>query len=122
MQLRIRAGALDDRLDARHAIERGVRLALGRHAAGIEIAQVTVSPGKDGVRRNRCRIRVRFQDGEGLDVEGFGENPLAASEAAIWRLGNRLRRQPHERTGTATAGWRAPRREWPRSAPRRSTN
>jgi hypothetical protein len=55
-------------------------------------------------------------------VEGFGENPRAASEAAIWRLGNRLRRMPHERTGDALTWRRFPPSQSPRSASRRSAN
>jgi len=49
VQLRIRAHRLDVAADTRR--ERRVRLALGRHAAGIDPTQITLSAGSRGNAR-----------------------------------------------------------------------
>lgn len=93
MQLRIRAQHLDVPADTRLAIERKVRLALGRHAAGIDLAHITLSPSPQGSPGNRCRIRVRLHQGESLAIEDCAEDLHAAAAAVAWRLQQRLDRQ-----------------------------
>ena len=91
MQLRIQAPD-DLPAETRAAIERRFRLALGRHAAGIERAQVTLSPSVEGRLASRCRIRVRLREGETLAVEDRAEDPSSAVAAAAWRLEHRMQR------------------------------
>ncbi len=93
MQLRIRAQHLDVPADTRLAIGRKVRLALGRHAARIDLAQITLSPSLQGSPGNRCRIRVRLHQGESLAIEDCAEDLHAAAAAAARRLQRRLERQ-----------------------------
>jgi len=109
MQLRIQA---PDDLPAqtRAAIERRVRLSLGRHAAGIERAQVTLAPSLEGPLASRCRIRVRLREGETLAVEDRAEDPRSAVAAAAWRLDHRMQRRRAAATEGALASRRMKRR------------
>ena len=95
MQLRIRARDMEVSEGTRHAIERRVRLVLGRHAPEIDVAQVTLlraSPPHDETA-NCCRIRLRLRHGESVSVEGHAAGPHGAAAAAAWRLGSRLDRR-----------------------------
>ena len=92
MQLRVQTPAVDDRDEIRGAIERRLRLALGRHAVQISQAEVVVAvepSGHDGPRR-RCRVRVHLRDGGVLDTQGFGPEAGAATADGGWRLAHRL--------------------------------
>ena len=91
MQLRIQARE-DLPMATRAAVERRLRLTLGRHTAGIECAQVTLLPG-EGRAASRCRIRIRLRDGESVAVEDRAEDPGAAAAGAAWRLEHRIRRR-----------------------------
>jgi ribosome-associated translation inhibitor RaiA len=103
MRLRIQAPE-DLPAQARGAIERRVRLALGRHAAWIERAQVTLAPDLEGRLASRCRIRVRLREGETLEVEERAEDPSSALAAAAWRLEHRMqRRQAAKADGALTS-------------------
>ena len=93
MQLRIRARCLDVSPEIRRAIERNVRLMLGRHAVEIERTQVTLSPSEPAREGNRCRIHVRLRRGERLAVEAHADDPCEAAAAAVWRLEHRLDRR-----------------------------
>ena len=93
MQLPVHARSQDLPTEARSAIERRIRLALGRHAAGIDRAQVTLSPAQDGGNGSRCRIHVRLRRGESLAIEDHAADPHAAAAAAAWRLEHRLERR-----------------------------
>jgi len=109
MQLRIQA---PDDLPAqtRAAIERRVRLALGRHAAGIERVRVTLARRLEGSLASRCRIRVRLREGETLAVEDRAEDPGSAAAAAVWRLEHRMQRHRAAATGGALPWQRMKRR------------
>ena len=89
MQLRIRAQLSKN---ARAAIERRVRLNLGRRAAGIDRALVTLESVRNGGPVHRCRIRVRLQQGQRFTIEDHAEDPLTAAGAAALRLEHRLDR------------------------------
>lgn len=78
-------------VDTRAAIERKVRLALGRRAAGIERTQVTLF-ASEGPAAVCCRIRIRLRNGERLAVEDGAEDPRAAAAAAAWRIEHRMQR------------------------------
>ena len=93
MQLRIQTRHLDAPTETRVAIERTVRLALGRHAAGVERAQITLSPSPVGRPASHCRIRARLRDGESLLVEDHAQDPKSAAAAAAWRLEHRMQRR-----------------------------
>lgn len=95
MQLRIRAQNLDVPPEMRHAIERKLRLTLGRHASAIKVARITLLPAAPvgGNQACRCRIRVRLRQGMSLAVEDHAEDPHAAAAAAAWQLEQRLNRQ-----------------------------
>lgn len=97
MQIRIRAQHLDISNDARTTIERRLRLAIGRHAGGIERALVTLYPPLDG-GGSLCRIRLRLRGGESLAIEGQAEDAPMAADAAVWRLEHRLERRRPEPT------------------------
>ena len=91
MQLRIRTLRAEVPAETRTAIERRVRLALGRHAAGIDRAQVTLSPALGASTRDHCRIRVRLREGGSLAAEDEAEDLHAAVATAAWRLEHRLK-------------------------------
>lgn len=107
MQLRIQA---PDDLSTltRAAIERRVRLALGRHAAEIERARVTLAPSLEGPLASRCRIRVRLREGETLAVEDRAEDPRSALAAAAWRMEHRLQRRRAAKAHGSPASRRIP--------------
>jgi len=93
MQLRIRARHVEVPAATRAAIERKVRLALGRQAPGIERAEVTLSPSLQESAGSRCRILLRLREGESLVVEDHAEDPQSAAAVAAWRLEHRLDRK-----------------------------
>jgi hypothetical protein len=92
MQLRIQAVRLDVPAELRLAIDRRVRLTLGRHAAGIDRVQLTLA-SDEGATASLCRIRARLRDGESLAVEDCAEGPKSAATAAAWRLSHRMQRR-----------------------------
>lgn len=95
MQLRFRDQGVDAPRDVRQAIERKLRLALGRHVGGIEVAQVTLSLASPLHREGaiRCRIRARLRHGDVVSVEDHANDACTAAETAAWWLGKRLGRQ-----------------------------
>jgi len=93
MQLRIRSRHVEVPAPTRAAIERRVRLALGRQAAAIERAQVTLSLSVQESAGSRCRIRVRLREGTSLVVEEHAKDPQSAAGVAAWRLEHRLDRK-----------------------------
>ncbi len=98
MQLRIRGRHIEMTEEAREAIERKVRLALGRHSADIDRADVTVSPSEARGSTRRCSIRVRLRQGDRLAIEDHAEDTPSAAAAAIWRLEHRLDRERFTRS------------------------
>lgn len=111
MQLRIQASE-DVPEETRAALERRLRLTLGRHAAGIERAHVTLFPSEQRPPA-RCRIRARLRGGGSLAVEDGGDDPGSATAAAAWRLELRLQRHraaameralPPRRVGRRSSG------------------
>lgn len=90
MQLRIRARDLELPPETLMAVERRIRLALGRHAPGIERAWTALSPGREGAR---CRIRARLREGEPLVSEDEAPDLLDAATTAARRLALRLERR-----------------------------
>ena len=103
MQLRVRAETEALSIDTRLAVDRKVRLALGRHAAGIGRAGVTLSGGGRARAAHRCRLRVLLRDGEDLSEEAHAEDAPSAAAAAARRLAHRLER----RRAVHSMGWRA---------------
>jgi len=101
VQLRIRAYQTEISAETRAAIERKVRLALGRQAAGIELAQLTLSPGLPQSLGSRCRLRVRLRRGGSLMVEDHAEDPRSAAAAVAERVEHRLERERAIRSATA---------------------
>lgn len=98
MQIRIRVQHLDISDDARTTIERRLRLAIGRHAAGIDRALVSLQPPLHGGGGSCCRIRLRLRGGDTLAFEGQAEDVRMAADAALWRLEHRLERRRPEPT------------------------
>jgi ribosome-associated translation inhibitor RaiA len=90
MQLRIRARHLEPPPETLRAVERRIRLALGRHASGIERTWIALSPGREGTR---CRIRARLREGEQLLSEDEAADLLDAAATAARRLALRLERR-----------------------------
>jgi hypothetical protein len=105
VQLRIQTPN-DVSAETRAAIERKIRLALGRHTAGIDRAQVRLAPSREGRSASRCRIRVRLRDGEVFEVEDRAEDPRSAAGAAAWRLEHRMQRRRTAATDAALASRR----------------
>lgn len=106
MQLRVRAAPLALSADTREAIERNLRLALGRHVGGIDTVRVSLSTDPS-LPTSRCRVRVRLRDGERLDVEEQAADPQGAAAAAAWRIEHRVRRHHAVRVrGEGTHGRR----------------
>ncbi len=105
MQIQFRAQEIELPDETRAALERRLRLTLGRHAAGIDRARVTLGPDPDGSGALRCRVRLRFRDGRVLAIEDQAADPQAALAAAAWRLEHRLDWQPG---GSRTIRRRAP--------------
>ncbi len=95
MQLRISDRNLELPLDVRRAIERRLRLVIGRHAAGIARLHLTLSRSRSPTEAetSRCRIRVDLRQGTTLTVEDAAADPSAAATAAAWRLQRRLRQR-----------------------------
>ena len=95
MQLRFRDHGVDAPPSVRQAIELKLRLALGRHASGIDVAQITLSPASPGHGEGaiRCRIRARLRHGDVISVEDHDADACKAAETAAWWLGKRLGRQ-----------------------------
>ena len=100
MQLRIRTRHLELSPDALRAIERRLRLALGRYVADIGVAHVllTTSPPVRGAAGRRGRILARLRGGERVLVEDQADGLETAIRSACWRLDHRLRR-PAARAG-----------------------
>jgi ribosome-associated translation inhibitor RaiA len=103
MQLRIRPRRVEIPDEVRAAIDRRLRLAVGRHAAAVLRAEATFSPLAPRLAAaprascapgaaTRCRIRLRLRDGATLAVDDHGPDPAAAAAAAAWRLEHRLDR------------------------------
>ncbi len=92
MQFRIHAPRMDLPGEARAAIERKLRLALGRHAPAIDQTRVSFGKarGTGNEDRSVCRIRVRWREGETIVIEGVAEDFEAAAHLAAWRLEHRL--------------------------------
>lgn len=101
MQLRIlsRNGELDR--DMRRAIERKVRLVVGRYAAVVVRLQIML--GRSGERAasgpHQCRIHVDLGHEEGLTCVADDVDPVAAAAAAAWRIHRRLRQRPDRSYG-----------------------
>jgi len=96
VKLRIVDRDLDLAPTTRQELERRLRLALGRHAAGVAAARVTLAEAEP-VRAIaepavRCRIRARLRRGESLVFEEQAPDARAALAAAAWRLAHRLDR------------------------------
>ena len=89
MQLRILAG-IELSQATRRAIERRVRLALGRAGAGIERVRITLAAGRDVESAARCRIGLQLRDGTRIAVEDAAATTMAVVSAALWRLEHRL--------------------------------
>ena len=93
MQLRIRARSIDLQPETRAAIERRLRLAVGRFSPGIVKLQLTLSALPNSSEQspgNHCRIDVHLGRGKSLTIEDEGMSPQAAAAAATWRLQHRL--------------------------------
>ena len=110
MQLRIRAQQLEVPEATKAAIERRVRLALGRFVAGVERTQVRLFPSREAHPATRCRIRVRLRGGQRVTVEDAAEDPSSAAAAATWRLQHRMERHRAVATERAAASRRLGRR------------
>ncbi|MCG8589194.1 MAG: HPF/RaiA family ribosome-associated protein [Proteobacteria bacterium] len=93
MRVRVRARHIDVPQETRNAIERRVRMALGRHAPGIDLTQVTLSPSREGLPASRCRIWIRLCRGESFAIEHDAGDLGEAAASAAWRLEHRLSRQ-----------------------------
>ncbi len=94
MQLRIQFRHLEISQEAKNAIERGVRLDLGRYSAIIAEARVALSPSRRcDFGEKQSRIRIRLRNGEALLGEGCGADPKEALDAAMWRIEHRLARR-----------------------------
>ena len=91
MQLRIQARTMELPYEARLAIGRRLRLAIGRYAAAIDSVRLTLSPTPDVGEDpgSHCRIHVRMRRGPSFVVEDDARDPEAA---AAWRLRHRLER------------------------------
>ena len=93
MQIRVRAHRIDVSEEARLAIERKFRIALGRYRPGIDRAQITLSAGRGQHSGCLCRVLLNLRQGPGLEVEQHAEDARAAAAAAAWRLEQRLERR-----------------------------
>ena len=94
MQLRIQFRNLEIAQDAKAAIERSVRLGLGRHAAIIANAHVVLASGRGrGAVEHESRIRIRLRDGDVLLGDGCDADPRKAVDDAMWRIEHRLERR-----------------------------
>ena len=96
MQLRVHSQ--EDELEGqnRRAIERKVRLVVGRFAAGVERVQVTLGRSDDESIRgpHRCRIHVVLEEGDTLTCFADDADPDDAVANAAWRVQRRLRQRP----------------------------
>ncbi len=88
MRLRIRQRDLDLAPDVRAQVERRVRLAVGRHGAGVSQAEILLCPSPTA--GCHCQIDLQLEDGDTVRVEDRGETAQAATTSAAWRLQRRL--------------------------------
>ncbi len=88
MRLKIRHRDLDLAPDVRSRVERRVRLAVGRHGAGVNQAEILLFPSPS--QGCHCQIELQLEGGDKVSVEDRGETPQAATTSAAWRLQRRL--------------------------------
>ncbi|MEM7413076.1 MAG: HPF/RaiA family ribosome-associated protein [Myxococcota bacterium] len=96
MQLRILSQGVALESETRRAVERQVRLVVGRFAAIVARVQITMGPSRDDPEHgaHRCRIRVDLGHGEILSFVADDPDPVAAAAGAAWRIQRRLRQRP----------------------------
>ncbi len=83
------------------SIERKIRLELGRHAAAVRHASISLSDA-DPAGTIRCRIAAQLRNGDRVEVDDAAPTVMGAAALAARRLEQRLdRRLAIERT-TAT--------------------
>lgn len=95
MQLEIRSRHPGLPRETRRAVERHLRLTLGRRAVRVERAQISLlpDPRPDQPGARLCRIRARLRDGEQIVVEDSAPEAGEAAAKAAWRLEHVLQRQ-----------------------------
>lgn len=107
MQLRIRRRDLDVAPGTHRSLETRIRLAVGRHAADIATALLTIAPrpSSEGAALVSCRLRLRLRLGVGLEIEESAPDLEGAVSLLTWRLVHLLNRP---RFGASGARRRAP--------------
>ena len=90
MKLRVYSSAFALPREERRFVERSLRMALGRHAAGAREARVSFSQDAEDDAALRCRIELRLLDGSPLRIEDHAHDLRTALARAAWRLGRRL--------------------------------
>jgi ribosome-associated translation inhibitor RaiA len=95
MQVRILSRNGDLTRDMRRAIERQVRLIVGRHAAAVVRLQLKLRENEDDSPggSHRCQIQVDLGHGESLSSVEDAVDPVAAAAGAAWRIHRRLRQR-----------------------------
>ena len=103
MQIRFQSRNGDLPRDVRGAIERRVRLVVGRFAAVVSRLQITLghSEGRAASGPHRCWIHADLGGGESLICVEDDVDPIAAAAGAAWRVHRRLRQRP-ERSQAAS--------------------
>ena len=85
MRLRIRSPELNDA--QRAALARRARLVLGRHAAEIDLVELTIeTESARDFEHSECRLVVKLRDGGEVRVHDDGNHPHRALLRAAWRI------------------------------------
>lgn len=95
MQLRIHHGLVAIDQDSKRLIERGTRLAIGRHSFAVSVVRIHLACGSpvDGRETISCVVRAQLQDGESIELDEQAHDPYEAAMLAVRRLERILRRR-----------------------------
>jgi ribosome-associated translation inhibitor RaiA len=95
VQLRIHARGLHMPRESRRMIELSARLAIGRHANGVDVARIHLSRRLDANGRETqwCEVRARLRRGGVVSVEEAADDLHTAAKRAARRLARVLDRR-----------------------------
>jgi hypothetical protein len=88
MKIRIRIPDLDGR--AREVLARRAHLFLGRHAAAVDVVEISRARERSGaIEHTECELVVKLRDGGAIRVHDDGNHVHRALLRAVWRLDQR---------------------------------
>ncbi len=94
MQVRIQTNDVPMIERSRRAVDRAVRLGIGRYGATVDALNVVLSrsPGLSGDPLTRCRLRARLRNGDQIEIDSHASDPVEAARRAAVRFEARMDR------------------------------